>query len=253
MHRHAGRSRISISPRARWAPASTCSSRSRSPPSTEAATSPCSRRRDERGRVLMCGHTFLYSAAGPRGQGACSTRDELGEVFFISSSRVNLGLHQRDISVIWDLGPHDFSILLLLARGAAARVRAVGRDSIVPGIPDVAFITLELPLGDRRQRRAELARAEQAAADGRSSGSEKMVVYDDGAAEPVRHLRPRRRLPRTRRRSASTTSPTARATSSRRSSRPSSRSPTSSTTSSARSASATRSTFRWRSLATSCV
>ena len=40
---------------------------------------------------------------------------ELGELYFVSSSRVNLGLHQRDISVVWDLGPHDFSILLLLA------------------------------------------------------------------------------------------------------------------------------------------
>ena len=64
-------------------------------------------------------------------------------------------------------------------------VRAVGRDSIVPGIPDVAFVTLDLRLGHRRQRRAELARAEQAAPH-RVVGSEKMVVYDDGAAEPVR-------------------------------------------------------------------
>ena len=36
---------------------------------------------------------------------------ELGDIYFISSSRVNLGLHQRDVSVLWDLGPHDFSIL----------------------------------------------------------------------------------------------------------------------------------------------
>ena len=39
-------------------------------------------------------------------------RGELGELYFLSSSRVNLGLHQRDVSVIWDLAPHDFSILL---------------------------------------------------------------------------------------------------------------------------------------------
>src|SRR3712207_7396273 len=59
---------------------------------------------------------------------------------FRSSSRVNLGLHQRDVSVVWDLGPHDFSILLYWLREMPQSVRAVGRDSIVPGIPDVAFI-----------------------------------------------------------------------------------------------------------------
>ena len=61
--------------------------------------------------ALMCGHTFLYSPPVARSR-SCSTTDELGDLYFISSSRVNLGLHQRDVSVIWDLGPHDFSILL---------------------------------------------------------------------------------------------------------------------------------------------
>ena len=59
----------------------------------------------------MCGHTFLYSPP-VRAVKEMLDRGELGEIYFISSSRVNLGLHQRDVSVIWDLGPHDFSILL---------------------------------------------------------------------------------------------------------------------------------------------
>ena len=59
----------------------------------------------------MCGHTFLYSPPVRAVKGMLD-RGELGELYFISSSRVNLGLHQRDVSVIWDLGPHDFSILL---------------------------------------------------------------------------------------------------------------------------------------------
>ena len=59
----------------------------------------------------MCGHTFLYSPPSARSR-KCSTASELGELYFLSSSRVNLGLHQRDVSVIWDLAPHDFSILL---------------------------------------------------------------------------------------------------------------------------------------------
>lgn len=139
---------------------------------------------DEQGRKLMCGHTFVYSPP-VQAVTALLTSGELGNVFFISSSRVNLGLHQPDVSVIWDLGPHDFSILLAWLGEAPERVRAVGRDSIVPGIPDVAFVTLTYASGivanvelswlaPSKLRRTVIV------------GSEKMVVYDDGSPEPVR-------------------------------------------------------------------
>ncbi|MGH3137944.1 MAG: Gfo/Idh/MocA family protein, partial [Gaiellaceae bacterium] len=62
------------------------------------------------GRVLMPGHTFLYSPPVVMVKELID-RGELGEIYFVSSSRVNLGLHQADVSVVWDLGPHDFSIL----------------------------------------------------------------------------------------------------------------------------------------------
>jgi predicted dehydrogenase len=135
-------------------------------------------------RVLTCGHTFLYSPPVREVRRMLDAR-ELGDVFFVSSSRVNLGLHQRDVSVIWDLGPHDFSILLYWLQEMPSSVRAVGRDSIVPGIPDVAFITLTYPSGvvanvelswlaPSKLRRTVVV------------GSEKMVVYDDGTAEPIR-------------------------------------------------------------------
>jgi predicted dehydrogenase len=65
----------------------------------------------ERGLTLMCGHTFVYSPP-VRAIKRMLEAGTLGDIYFISSSRVNLGLHQRDVSVIWDLGPHDFSILL---------------------------------------------------------------------------------------------------------------------------------------------
>jgi predicted dehydrogenase len=139
---------------------------------------------DENGLVLMCGHTFVYSPA-VRTVKALLDREELGEVFFASSSRVNLGLHQRDVSVVWDLGPHDFSILLYWFGEMPDRVRAVGRDSIVKGVPDVAFVTLNFPSGlvanvelswlaPSKLRRTVLV------------GSQKMVVYDDGNPEPIK-------------------------------------------------------------------
>ena len=135
-------------------------------------------------RVLMVGHTFLYSPA-VRDVKRMLDNGDLGEVYFISSSRVNLGLHQRDVSVVWDLGPHDFSILAYWLGETPSGVVGVGRDSIVPGITDVAFLTLTFPSGvlanvqlswlaPSKLRRTVVV------------GSEKMLVYEDGAPEPLR-------------------------------------------------------------------
>jgi predicted dehydrogenase len=137
-----------------------------------------------RNLILMCGHTFVYSPP-VRAVKRMLEAGTLGDIYFISSSRVNLGLHQRDVSVVWDLGPHDFSILLYWLSEIPSSVRAVGRDSIVKGIPDVAFVSLGFASGivanvelswlaPSKLRRTVLV------------GSERMVIYDDGAAEPVR-------------------------------------------------------------------
>jgi predicted dehydrogenase len=137
-----------------------------------------------RGRVLMCGHTFVYSPAVNAVKRMLEDR-VLGDVYFVSSSRVNLGLHQRDVSVIWDLGPHDFSILLHWLGERPETVRAMGRDSIVKGVADVAFVTLRFPSGVVAQVElswlspSKLRRTVVV-------GSEKMVVYEDGAREPIR-------------------------------------------------------------------
>jgi predicted dehydrogenase len=139
---------------------------------------------DQNGLVLMCGQTFIYSPP-VRAIKALLERGELGELYFVSSSRVNLGLHQRDVSVLWDLAPHDFSILLYWLDELPTAVRAVGRDSVVKGTTDVAFITMSMPSGvlanielswlaPSKLRRTVIV------------GSKKMVVYDDGGPEPVR-------------------------------------------------------------------
>jgi predicted dehydrogenase len=139
---------------------------------------------EERDRVLMPGHTFLYSPA-VRTIKNLIDEGELGDIYFVSSSRVNLGLHQPDVSVVWDLGPHDFSILLFWLEELPSRVQAVGRDSIVRGIPDVAFVDLTFPSGVVAH--AELSwLAPSKLRRTVVVGSEKMVVYDDGSAEPVR-------------------------------------------------------------------
>ena len=138
---------------------------------------------EERGLVLMPGHTFVYS---PPVNVVKELLDsgEIGEVFFGTSSRVNLGIHQSDVSVIRDLAPHDFSMMLHWF-GEPSWVRAVARDAIVPGIMDVAFIDMGYPngalihlelswLSPTKLRRTVLV------------GREKMVVYEDTSQEQVR-------------------------------------------------------------------
>jgi predicted dehydrogenase len=134
--------------------------------------------------VLMPGHTFLYSPPVNLGRDLIKN-GELGEIYFISTSRVNLGLHQSDVSVVWDLGPHDFSILRYWLDETPMRVSALSRSCIIDGTPDVAFIDLEFPsrtiahvelswLAPSKLRRTAIV------------GSRKMLVYDDTSAEPIR-------------------------------------------------------------------
>ncbi len=134
--------------------------------------------------TLMPGHTFLYSPP------VNLIRDlirsgELGDIYFISSTRVNLGLHQPDVSVIWDLAPHDFSILRYWLDERPTSVSATGRGCVMPTVPDVAFVNL----GFRSGTIANVHLAWLAPTKLRQTvvvGSRKMVVYDDGSREPVR-------------------------------------------------------------------
>jgi predicted dehydrogenase len=135
-------------------------------------------------RVLMPGHTFLYSPP-VRTIRSLIDSGELGEIYFISTSRVNLGLHQADTSVAWDLGPHDFSILRYWLSETPTHASALTRSCIIPTIPDVAFISLEFP----SQTIAHVELSWLAPAKLRRTaivGSRKMAVYDDTSNEPVR-------------------------------------------------------------------
>ena len=142
------------------------------------------RKADERGRVLVPGHTFLYSPSVNRIRDLMRS-GELGEIYFISMSRVNLGLHQSDVSVIWDLGPHDFSILLYWLGEHPRKVFSMTRACIDGGKDDVAFINCEFDSGTI----AHIELSWLAPSKLRRTtvvGSKKMLVYDDCSNEPVR-------------------------------------------------------------------
>jgi predicted dehydrogenase len=135
-------------------------------------------------RVLMPGHTFLYSPAVNHVRDII-LKDVVGEVFFVTSSRMNLGKYQSD-GVICDLAPHDLSILLHWLDERVTQVSASARSVFRTGVPETAFITLTFESGTT----ANIQVSWLAPRKVRSMvvvGSKRMVQYDDTASdEPIR-------------------------------------------------------------------
>jgi len=131
----------------------------------------------ERGLALMVGHTFIYAPA-VRKIKALIDSGEIGDVLYISSRRLNLGLFQTDINVAWDLAPHDISIILYLLDVDPVSVNCQGKAHVTPHIEDVTNISLNFANGgfalihnswlDPNKVRLTTV-----------VGSNKMIVYDD--------------------------------------------------------------------------
>jgi predicted dehydrogenase len=134
--------------------------------------------------LLMPGHTFLYSPPVAKVRQLID-RDVLGEMYFVTSSRMNLGKYQKD-GVICDLAPHDISILLHWIDEPIVQVAASGRSVFQDGVPETAFLTLTFAggaaanielswLAPRKVRQMVVV------------GSQRMVQYDDTSSdEPIR-------------------------------------------------------------------
>jgi predicted dehydrogenase len=131
----------------------------------------------ERNRVVMVGHTFEYSPAVVK-IGEVIRSGELGNVYYITSSRVNLGIHQKDVSVLWDLAPHDLSMIFAWLDEYPVRVSAVGHDYVQPGLPDVAFIDIVFGSGIVAHVQVSWL-APSKLRNTTIVGSRKMIVYDD--------------------------------------------------------------------------
>ncbi|NLG70994.1 MAG: Gfo/Idh/MocA family oxidoreductase [Chloroflexi bacterium] len=129
------------------------------------------------GRLIMAGHTFLYNPAVVALKEIISS-GEIGQIFYIQSTRVNLGLYQPDTNVIWDLAPHDISILFYILGMEPISVSARGGMYLNHGVHDVAHVTLNFEskimadlhvswLDPCKIRRITIV------------GNKKMIVYDD--------------------------------------------------------------------------
>ena len=132
---------------------------------------------EERKQTLMVGHTFVFTAAVNKIKELIDS-GELGDIYYISTSRVNLGIFQEDINVVWDLAPHDISIMNFVLNSKPESVTAIGHSYIRPDIEDVAFVTMRYPgnklanihvswLNPSKIRKTTVV------------GSKKMLIYDD--------------------------------------------------------------------------
>jgi predicted dehydrogenase len=130
-----------------------------------------------RNRVLMVDHTFVYTGAVRKIREIVAS-NTLGDVYYYDSVRVNLGLFQRDVNVIWDLAVHDLSIMDYVLPVKPVAVSATG-ISHIPGKPEnVAYMTLFF----QNRQIAHLHVNWLAPVKVRRTligGSEKMIVYDD--------------------------------------------------------------------------
>jgi len=131
----------------------------------------------ERELVLMVGHTFEYNPAVEMLKEIVAS-GELGRVYYVHASRTNLGIFQKDINVLWDLAPHDISILLYVLGLEPLNVSACGEAYVQPGIHDVARLTVNFT--DRVQAHIHVSWLDPCKIRRMTIvGDKKMVVYDD--------------------------------------------------------------------------
>jgi predicted dehydrogenase len=140
---------------------------------------------ESRGLTLMVGHTFLYSEPVRKIKEIIAQGD-IGEINYINSQRLNLGLFQKDINVAWDLAPHDISIILHVLGESPEMVNCQGNAHITPGIEDVTNLSLNF----RNKRFATIQSSWLEPRKVRQMtfvGSRRMIVYDD--LQPLEKIR----------------------------------------------------------------
>ncbi|HEX2047693.1 MAG TPA: Gfo/Idh/MocA family oxidoreductase [Acidimicrobiales bacterium] len=139
----------------------------------------------DRSLKLMVGHTFLFSPRVDVLTGAVKS-GRVGNVHYVTTSRLNLGLYQDDINVIWDLAPHDFSIVFHVLQEFPVMVQTMARSSRRGGVPDVAFMHLAFPSGAIASTTVSW-RAPRKVRNTVVVGDEGMIVYDDTQPdEPIK-------------------------------------------------------------------
>lgn len=127
--------------------------------------------------LLMVDHTFLYSGAVEKIKELVEA-GTIGKLQYIDSTRINLGLIQSDINVLWDLAPHDLSILSMLAEDEPVSVSANGISHIETGIENIAYMVLQYKSGFIAHFNCSWSSPVKVRTM-LIGGDKKMIVYDD--------------------------------------------------------------------------
>ncbi len=134
----------------------------------------------QRNLVIMPGHTFLYSPSVNKVRDLIN-EDAVGEVYFVTSSRMNLGNYQPD-GVICDLAPHDLSILMHWLNRPVVQVTALARNIFQEHVPETAFISLVFEGGTAANIQVSWL-APRKFRQMMIVGSRRMIQYDDTSAD----------------------------------------------------------------------
>lgn len=150
---------------------------------------------EARGRVLMVGHLLMYHPAVTRLKQMVDS-GELGEVYYLYASRLNLGQVRRSENAMWSLAPHDVSVALHLLGEEPEAVAAQGLTYLQPGIPDTVFLTLRFSSGraahvhvswldPHKVRRITVVGSQKMAVFDDVDSTEKLRIYDKGVQRPA--------------------------------------------------------------------
>jgi predicted dehydrogenase len=142
-------------------------------------------------RQLLVDHTFLFTGAVRRMKEYFDA-GEIGDVYYYDSTRINLGLFQHNTNVVWDLAPHDLSIMLHLIDEPVVKVSAVGSGHLKRRVENIAYITLQFEsqllahfhvnwLAPAKVRRTIIGGSKKMLVFDDMEASEKLRVYDSGA------------------------------------------------------------------------
>jgi len=136
-------------------------------------------------KILMVDHTFIYTPAVQRIRQLVRS-GEIGQVYYYDSLRVNLGLFQHDVNVVWDLAVHDLAILDYVLDARPLAVSAVGVSHVPGACENVAYVSLFMP-GDAVAHINVNWLAPVKVRQTLIAGSKKMIVFDD--LEPSEKLK----------------------------------------------------------------
>ena len=143
---------------------------------------------------IMVDHTFLYTGAVRKIKQLIED-NVLGDLYYFDSMRVNLGLFQHDVNVVWDLAPHDISIMDYLIGEKPQAVVATGAGHFDRELEDIAYLTFYYPRQHHRPHQRQLALPGEGQNDAHRRAKEDAGLERSGAGRKDQDLRQGRRGP----------------------------------------------------------